>query len=129
MWKVLSLLFCLAYVFHDSLAYNNVLMTQPLYTAIFVLFFQLRICPNSSCEASECRSCLADPLVDVSVHGEVIGDSGADICKLPDGIKFVFIDGNEWGCLCVLSQNSRLLETDGESKVLAGLRKAVHQRL
>ena len=38
MWKVLSLLFCLAYVFHDSLAYNNVLMTQPLYTAIFVLF-------------------------------------------------------------------------------------------
>ena len=27
---------------------------------------QLRVCPNSSCEASECRSCLADPLVDLS---------------------------------------------------------------
>ena len=25
------------------------------------------VCPNSSCEASECRSCLADPLVDLSV--------------------------------------------------------------
>ena len=58
---------------------------------------QLRVCPNSSCEASECRSCLADPLVDLSVYGEVIGDSGPDICKLLDGIKFVFIDGNEWG--------------------------------
>ena len=28
---------------------------------------QLRVCPNSSCEASECRSCLADPLVNLSV--------------------------------------------------------------
>ena len=29
---------------------------------------QLRVCPNSSYEASECRSCLADPLVDLSVY-------------------------------------------------------------
>ena len=79
---------------------------------------QLQVCPNSSCEASECRRCLADPLVDLSVYGEVFGDSGAEICKLLDGIKFLFIDGNAWGCLCILSQNIRLLETDGESKVL-----------
>ena len=37
MWKVLSLLSCFAYVVHVSLAYNNVLMTQALYTAIFIL--------------------------------------------------------------------------------------------
>ena len=37
MWKVLSIPSCLAYVVHVSLAYNNVLMTHALYTAIFVL--------------------------------------------------------------------------------------------
>ena len=88
-WKVLNLLSCFTYVVHVSLTYNNVPMTQYIVLCHLRSSCQLRVCPNSSCEASECRSCLADPLVYLS---------GAEICKLLDGITFVFIGGNEWGC-------------------------------
>ena len=57
MWKVLSFLSCFAYVVHVSLAYNNVLMTQALYTAIFVLlvsygFVQTRFLRRASVVAA-----------------------------------------------------------------------------
>lgn len=40
-WKVLSLLSCLVYVVHVSLPYRTVLMTQALYTTIFVFTVSL----------------------------------------------------------------------------------------
>ena len=57
MWKVLSLLSCFTYVVHVSLAYNNVPMTQALYTAILVLlvcfgFVQTRIVRRASIGAA-----------------------------------------------------------------------------
>ena len=51
-----------------------------------------------------------NPLVDLCVQGE-----------LADSIEFVVVDGNERRCFCVLSQNIRLLQTDGHSEVLTGI--------
>lgn len=71
MWKELSLLSCLAYVVQVSLPYSSVLMTQALFTAILVFTASLEFVHTREVRrASDC-SCLSDPLVDLTVHGEV----------------------------------------------------------
>ena len=38
-----------------------------------------------------------------------------------DSIEFVVVDGNDQWCFCVLTQDVRLFQTDGQSEVLAYL--------
>ena len=102
-WKVLSLFSCLACVVHVSLPYNKVLRTQALYTAIFVFMVSL-VFDHTQKGASVCCSRLSNPLIDLSVQGEVdpryvnrwtesslkllMVVAGADGASCP--IKFVF---------------------------------------
>ena len=79
---------------------------------------QLGTCPQSSRETGERRSCLPNPLVDQCVQWEVVSDGGAEVGELTDSIEFIVIDCNDRRCFCVLSQNIRLIQTDGESEVL-----------
>ena len=51
-------------------------------------------------------------------QGEVVSDGGADVGELADSIEFGVVDGNDRRCFCVLSQDIRLLQTDGQSEVL-----------
>ena len=48
------------------------------------------------CRVSECCSCLSDPLIDLSVEEEVIGDCLSKVRELLIGIKLVVIDGDGW---------------------------------
>ena len=43
MLKLLSLCSCLAYIVHDLLPYNSMLMMQALYTAILVMVVSLEL--------------------------------------------------------------------------------------
>ena len=38
-----------------------------------------------------------------------------------DGVEIVVVDGDDWRYLCVLCQDVRLLQADGQPDVLAGL--------
>ena len=50
-----------------------------------------------------------------------VSDGGAEVCELADSIEFVIVDGNDRRCFGILSQDIRLLQTDGQSEVLTGL--------
>ena len=93
------------------------------------LLRQLGACPHSSCEMGESWSCLPNPLVDLCVQWEVVSDGRAEVGELADSIGFAIATSNDRRCLCVLSQDIRLLQTDGQSEVLTGLWEAVHQWL
>ena len=67
------------------------------------------------------------PLVDICVQREVVSDCGAEVGELADSIEFVVVDGNDRRCFCILSQDIRLIQTDGQSDVITSLREAVHQ--
>ena len=82
---------------------------------------QLVPCPHSSRATSESWGCLPNPLVDLCVQREVVGDCGAEVGELADSIEFVIVNANDRRCLCVLSQDIRLLQTDGQSEVLTGM--------
>ena len=82
---------------------------------------QLGPCPHSSRATNESWSCLPNPLVDLCVQREVVGDCGAEVGELADSIEFVIVNANDQRCLCVMSQDIRLLQTDGQSEVLTGL--------
>ena len=78
---------------------------------------------------SKCCGCLPNPLINLSVQGEVVSDGGAKICKLFNDIELIVIDGDGWQFHCILSQDFGLLETGGKSEILAGLRETVYQCL
>ena len=90
---------------------------------------QLGACPHLSRATSESWSWLPNPLVDLCVQGWVVSDSGAEVGELADSIEFIVVDGNHRLCFCVLFQEIRLLQTDGQTEVLTCLREAVHQWL
>ena len=123
-WKELSLFSCLAYVVHVSLLYISVLTTQALYTTILVFTVSLGLVhthevlwlPSQSSNRSQCpsRGCW---------------DGGAKICELFNDIELIVIDGDGWQFHCILPQDVCLLQTDGYSEILAGLRETVHQSL
>ena len=46
----------------------------------------------------------------------MIGRSEVD--ELADSIEFVVVNANNRRCLCVLSQDIRLIQTDGQTEVL-----------
>ena len=48
-------------------------------------------------------------------------DGGAAVGELADSIEFVVVNANNRLCLCVLSQDMRIIQTDGQSEVLTGL--------
>ena len=79
---------------------------------------QLGAYPHSSRETGESLSCLPNPLVDLCVQREVVSDGGAEVGELADSIEFIVVDGYDWRCFCILSQDIRLLQTDGQSKSL-----------
>ena len=64
-------------------------------------------------EASKCCSCLPNPLIGLSVQGEVASDSEAKICELFNDIKLIVIDRDGWQLYCILPQDVCLLQTDG----------------
>ena len=72
------------------------------------------------CGASECCSCLSDPLIDLSVQGEVIGDCWSKVHELVIGIKLVVIDGDGWRGDCISCPITLfcLLQADSLLKVL-----------
>jgi len=70
------------------------------------------------CRVSECCSCLSDPLIDLSVQEEVIGDCWSKVCELVIRIKLVVIDGDGWWWRCILPHYICLLQADGQPKVL-----------
>ena len=113
-WNVLSRLSCPAYVVLVSLPYSNV-------DCHLCFHRQLGACPNSSRETSQSLSCLPNPLVDICVQVEVVSDGVDEVCELADSIEFIVVDGNDRRCLCIRSQDIRLLQTDGHSDVLTGL--------
>ena len=51
--------------------------------------------PHTSREAGENCSCLSNPLVDLCVDGQVVGDGGAEVRKVIEGVEFVVVDGND----------------------------------
>ena len=63
---------------------------------------QLGPCPHSIRATSESWSCLPNPLVDLCVQREVVGDCGAEVGELADSIEFVIVIANDRGCVCVL---------------------------
>ena len=88
---------------------------------------QLGACPHSSSETSENWSGLPNHRVGFCVQWEVVSDSGAGVGELTElavRIEFVDVDGNDRRWFCVLSQDIRLLQTDGQSEVIAGLWEA-----
>ena len=129
-WKVSSLLSCLT---HSPClaAIQQCAEDTGVVNCHLCFHSQHGIYPHTSHQAGESCSCLSDPLVDMYryVKGEVVGDGGAKVHKLTDSIKFVVVDGDDWQCLCVLCQDVRLLQADGQLEVFAGLRETVHQRL
>ena len=72
------------------------------------------------CGVSECCSCLSDPLIDLSVQGEVIGDCWSKVHELVIGIKLVVIDGDGWRGDCISCPITLfcLLQADSLPKVL-----------
>ena len=82
------------------------------------LHCQLGVWPHIKCRVSECCSCLSDPLIDLSVQGEVIGDCWSKVRELVMGIKLIVIDGDGWWWLCILAHYICLLQADGQLKVL-----------
>ena len=72
------------------------------------------------CGVSECCSCLSDPLIDLSVQGEVIGDCWSKVHELVIGIKLVVIDGDGWCGDCISCPITLfcLLQADSLLKVL-----------
>ena len=82
---------------------------------------QLGACPHSSCETGESSSCLPNPLVDICIQREVVSDGGAEVGEHTESIEFIVADGNDRRCFYILSQDIRLLQTDGQSEVLTGL--------
>ena len=61
-------------------------------------------------------------LLSISASNERLsGDGGAAVGELAYIIEFVVMNANDRRCLCVLSQDIRLLQTDGQSEVLTGL--------
>ena len=51
----------------------------------------------------------------------VVNDGGAEECDLADSVEFVVINDKDRRCFCVLSQDIRLLQTDGQSEVIIGM--------
>jgi len=64
---------------------------------------QPAVCPHSGREACKCCSRLPDPLVNLGVQVEVVGDSGDKLGKLTNDVEFVVVDGNDRRCCCILS--------------------------
>ena len=56
---------------------------------------------------------MSNPLIDLSVQGEVVGDGGAKICELFNDIELIVIDGDGWQFHSILPQDVCLLQTDG----------------
>ena len=77
------------------------------------LHCQFGVGPHSCSEASKCCSCLSNPLIDLSVQGEVASDGGAKIRELSNDIELIAIDGDGWQFHCILPQDVCLLQTDG----------------
>jgi len=81
---VFSLL-CLAYVVQVSLPYNKVLMTQALYTAIFVDTVRF-FCPDAVFKMGHDFCCYSYPLAGVRIKGETFGYNGTKVSKLFDNV-------------------------------------------
>ena len=62
----------------------------------FCFHCQVGVYPHTNREGGESCSRLLDPLVGLCVHGGVVGDGGAEVRQLMDGVEFVVIDGNDW---------------------------------
>ena len=90
---------------------------------------QLGACPHSSRETSKSWSCLPNPLVDIGIQWEVVSDGGTQVGELADNIEFAVVDGNDRRCFCVLTQDIRLLKTDGQSEIITCLWEALHKWL
>ena len=71
---------------------------------------QLGACPHSGRETSDSCILFHNPLVDLCVQREVVGEGGAAVGDLADSIEFVVVDGSDRRCFCVLSQDIRLLQ-------------------
>ena len=112
-WDVFSLLSCPAYLVHVSLPYNNVLITQALYTVIVVFTDRLGFVHTRTVRRA--RVAVAFPIImSISVSNEMfVSYGGAEVGELADSIEFIVVNGNDRLCFCVLSQDIRLLQTDG----------------
>ena len=62
----------------------------------FCFHCQVGVYPHTSREACESYSRLLDPRVDLCVQRQVVGDGGAAVRQLMDGVKFVVVVGNDW---------------------------------
>ena len=82
-WKVLSILSCLAYVARSVQQCDD---DTDVVDCHLCFHCQLVVYPHSSREAGESCSCLPDPLVDLCVQREVVGDGRANVRKLVDGV-------------------------------------------
>ena len=79
------------------------------------LHCQFGVGQHSWSAASKCCGCLLNPLIDLSVQGEVVSDGGAKICELSNDIELIVIDGDGWQFHCILSQDVGLIQTDDYS--------------
>ena len=82
----------------------------------FCIHCQLVVYPNTSCEQGDCCSVFPVLLVDICVEGNVVGDSGADVHK-PWSVQSSLV---MMGVACVICQDVRLLQAEGQSEVLSG---------
>ena len=67
----------------------------------------------------EASAVLCTSLVDR--QREVVSAGGAEVGELVDSIEFIIVD-DRW-CFCVLSQDIRLVQSDGQSEVLHACEK------
>ena len=72
------------------------------------LHCQLGVGPHTCCEVRMGCGCLPNPLVDLCVQGEVVGDGGVKVRELMDCIQLIVIDGDGRWRHCTLSQDVRL---------------------
>ena len=121
-WEELSLFSCLAYVVQVSL-----LTIQALYMAILVFIVNLGLVHTREVRRANVVATFPNLLIDLSVQGEVASDSGVkNLCELFNDIELVVIDVDGWQFDCILPHDVALYETDGLSKVLAGVTETVH---
>ena len=110
-WNVLNLLSCPAYVVHVSLPHSNVDRHMCLHRQL-------------GAAVRRARDEAAFPiLLSISVFNERLSVmmEPRPVGELADSIEFVVVNANDRWCLCILSQDIRLLQTDGQSEVLTGL--------
>ena len=75
--------------------------------------------PDPPCKASHYCHCLADPIVQCSIQGEVDWDGETKVGEILYHLKGVVTNGDAWDATEALSHDVGLLKTDSKTKLSA----------